>query len=131
MVNFLSDDWLSQAATALSSHSVEVPEGEQLAVGYEVSSTPFGKRRYTISVSNDGASFEAGTVANADTTFSMDYPTATAISKGEVAAQAAFMRGDLKIDGNINVFVRQHQLFAQIESALTALREITVFEGES
>ena len=63
----------------------------------------------------------------APVTFELDYDTAAAIARGELAAQVAFMQGRLKLVGNVDVLIRDGAVLDGVADALGDLRADTEF----
>ena len=129
MIQYLSDDWLQAANDAVSTNNdlTTAAKAQSLTIDYEVTGAPDGKVTYGI-VFNDGTvAIEAGKHKDASASFSLDYPTATEIAKGDLSAQAAFMQGRLKLAGDVTVLVRQYQMIDGLSDALAGLRTDTAF----
>jgi hypothetical protein len=133
VVTYLSDEWLEQASVALAtSEELSQRSGDlDLKIGYLVADAPTGKVAYTVSFDHGTVSLTPGTAGKlvdaAPVAFELDYPTATAIAKGELSAQAAFMRGTLKLVGNVDVLIRDGAVLDGITDALADLRASTDF----
>lgn len=128
MVAYLSDEWLEQAGRALAG-STELAERTadlDLAITYEVTGAPGGKVVYTVSFDHGATTVRAG-LADAPVSFVLDYDTAAEIARGDVAAQAAFMQGRLKLVGDVNVLIRDGAVLDGVTDALGDLRANTEF----
>lgn len=97
MSSYLSDAWLDQpvdpAAEALAAL------GATLAIGRIVSGAPDGEARFTATVVDGAVTYARGSVDGADVTLTDTYANATAIVRGELDPNAAFMRGHTKVTG--------------------------------
>lgn len=129
MVRYLSDEWMERAAAALAGDEAlaGATADADLTVTYDVSGGPDGRRAYTLRADHGRVALEAGAQDDAPVTFSLDYATAVAIARGELSAQAAFMRGDLKLGGDVGVLVREGAALDGVDDALAALRADTEF----
>ncbi|MBS1837839.1 MAG: SCP2 sterol-binding domain-containing protein [Actinobacteria bacterium] len=128
MVAYLSDEWFEVAGQALA-NSTELAERTaevDLAIAYEVSGAPGGKVVYTLRFDH-GTTTLANGVSDAPVSFSLDYDTASEIARGDVAAQAAFMQGRLKLVGDVNVLIRDGAVLDGVADALGSLRTDTEF----
>jgi len=98
MAAYLSQEWLD-AQVAASQAWPAVP-GLALTVQQVVPGAPDGEVKY-VAVVADGrlASATLGTDAEADLTLTTTYPEAKAVAAGELDANAAFMRGRIKVAG--------------------------------
>lgn len=129
MIRYLSDEWIEAANSAVS-NSAELSraaEGQDVTIAYEVTGTPTGKIRYGMTFKDGAASVTAGKHEDAGAAFSLDYETATEIARGELSAQAAFMQGRMKLDGDVTVLIGQYKLIDETEDALSELRANTEY----
>lgn len=105
MAAFLSAEWLDAphdpAATVLAAAS------EAVRVQYVVSGGPDGEVRFASVVEADGSISEpVGEIADADVTLTLPAAEALAILRGEVSANASFMRGRTKVAGRTGPLLR-------------------------
>ena len=127
MVQYLSDEWMQKADDALAASGALTASDADLEIQYEVAGAPGGKVAYALRVGGGSAGIDAGPHPDAPVSFTLDYPTAARIARGELSAQAAFMQGDLKLGGDVTVLIRQHALLGAIDDALAAVRDDTEF----
>jgi putative sterol carrier protein len=129
VVQYLSDEWFQRADEELSGDASlgAAAASTDLVIQYEVAGAPSGKVAYAVRIADGSAGVEPGPHPDAPVSFSLDYPTAARIASGELSAQAAFMRGDLKLGGDVTVLIRQHELLGALDDALAALRADTQF----
>ena len=133
MVTYLSDEWLERASQALAA-SEELSQRTSkldLKIGYLVAGAPTGKVAYTLSFDHGSVALATGTAGKlvdaAPVVFELDYPTASAIAKGALSPQAAFMRGALKLSGSVDVLIRDGAVLDGVDDALADLRADTDF----
>ena len=104
-VTFLSEEWARERHRRLEqSRGLRVFRGigsADLGIQSTVSDGPQGVVDYYLKASGGTAELALGELEGADVTVSNDYTTATAISKGELNTQMAFMQGKLKVGGNL------------------------------
>ncbi len=129
MVQYLSDEWMTEANDALAADTTLAAASADLdlTIQYEVTGSPLGKRAYGVRLDHGSAGIESGNHSDAPVSFSLDYDTAAAIAKGELSAQAAFMQGKLKLGGDVGVLIRQHAAIDGLSDALGDLRGRTEF----
>jgi putative sterol carrier protein len=120
---FLSDEWAADVTAALNSH-----EGFKNAVGdaelgiqFSTSDAPDGDVDYYLQTGGGNATLALGTLDGADVTVSQGYDTATAISKGELNTQSAFMTGKLKVSGNLAKLMMHQGAIQQWGAAVSGL----------
>ncbi|MFZ0627178.1 MAG: SCP2 sterol-binding domain-containing protein [Acidimicrobiia bacterium] len=123
MSKFLSEEWTSEVTSALESH-----EGFKNAIGsadlsiqFNTDDTPDGEVDYYLDAGGGQAVMALGTVDNPDVTVKQSYDTATAISKGELNVQTAFMTGKLKVSGNLAKLMMHQSAIQQWASAVSQL----------
>jgi putative sterol carrier protein len=117
---FLSEEWAQGVTDALNSH-----EGFKNAIGaavlgiqFQVEDAPDGEVNYYLSTSGGTSSMTLGELEAADVTVKQSYDTATAISKGELNTQTAFMTGKLKVSGNLAKLMMHQNAIAQLGAAV-------------
>jgi putative sterol carrier protein len=120
---FLSAEWADDVTAALNSH-----EGFKNAIGaadlsiqFQTEDGPDGPVDYFLSTSGGTASLALGEVESPDVTVKQSYDTATAISKGEMNTQTAFMTGKLKVSGNLAKLMMHQSAIAQWGAAVSGL----------
>tara|TARA_Y100001936_G_scaffold190781_1_gene189723 strand:+ start:267 stop:647 length:381 start_codon:yes stop_codon:yes gene_type:complete len=104
MADFLSDQWVEELKN-LGSKLPKV-QGASISCQYEISGTPEGKIRYYI-VWKEGSVSEAskGKLDNPECRFTAKYDDIKEIFFGRISTEEAFMRGDLKVEGDYKKFL--------------------------
>ncbi len=102
-VKFLSEEWAQSTSETLNSHDgfKSAIGNADLGIQFTVTDTPNGDVNYYLKTSGGTADLAIGDLDDADVTVTSEYPTAVAISKGELNTQMAFMQGKLKVGGNL------------------------------
>jgi len=106
MAAFLSDEWFG----TVEKLGEQLPEvsGASLVMQHIVSGVPHVKGKLNaVVVVRDGRIVEAhvGKVADPGCTLTWTYGDAAAMLNGTVSVDVAFMRGDLKVDGDYVTFL--------------------------
>lgn len=103
MGEFLTDEWFEMARGALAG----LPAGGPTeSVQYVVSGASAGKVQFVLAVTNGQlAALAAGKSDDVSCTVQLAAKDALAILKGSLSRDVAFMRGDLKIDGDYGAYV--------------------------
>ena len=104
MADFLSDQWVEE----LKNLGSKLPKVQWASIScqYEISGTPEGKIRYYI-VWKEGSVSEAskGKLDNPECRFTAKYDDIREIFFGRISTEEAFMRGDLKVEGDYKKFL--------------------------
>ena len=111
MVKFLTEEWGDKVREALgSSEAVQnAVKGVNLTIQQVVTDVPDqGEVKYWTKFNDGAIDGGIGEAADADVTIAQSYETASAMNRGELNAQAAFMQGKLKVTGNMGKLL-QHQ----------------------
>jgi hypothetical protein len=129
VTRYLSDDWFEAAAQALAADDslAAASRGVKVGVDYEVTGTPFGKRRYGIRLDDGSVRMELPPEGEPDAWFTVDYDTASEIARGTLTVQVAFMQGRLKLGGDVAVLLRSGPALDDVADALAPLRDSTEF----
>ena len=123
MSKFLSEEWASEVTSALNAH-----EGFRNAIGaadltiqFNTSDAPDGDVDYYLNSSGGTTNVATGTLDDPDVTVKQSYESATAISKGELNTQTAFMTGKLKVSGNLAKLMMHQSAVQQWGAAVAEL----------
>lgn len=127
MVRFLSPEWI-EALDRRARDADVARDGSTIVV--EQSVTEYGAEpiTYQLVVGDDAARVVAGAPLEPAVTLRTDRATATAIARGELSAQQAFIEGRLRVGGDARALVRHATMLAQLDRSFTALRDETTFD---
>jgi putative sterol carrier protein len=120
---FLSEEWASDVTAALNAHDGfrNAIGTADLAIQFNVSDTPDGEVDYFLQAGGGSAEMGIGTLDSPDVTVKQTYDTATAVSKGELNTQTAFMTGKLKVSGNLAKLMMHQGAIQQWSAAVGGL----------
>ncbi len=123
MSKFLSAEWAEEVTSALNNH-----EGFKNAIGaadlgiqFTAEGGPDGDVDYYLSTAGGEVSMALGELDGPDVTVKQSYETASAISKGELNTQTAFMTGKLKVSGNLAKLMMHQSAIQQWGAAVSTL----------
>lgn len=122
-VKFLSDEWLTEVESRLNTHEgfQNAARGQSAKLQQEVTGGPDGDITYGFSLDGGKVQLVRGDLDGAEATINQSYETAVALAKGELAGQAAFMQGKMKITGNLMKMMTLQGVFAALPAAVADL----------
>jgi putative sterol carrier protein len=122
-VTFLTQQWAQEVTQALNA-SIDfrtAAAGKQVRLQQVVTDGPQGETKYYFTLEEGAAEVGIGELADADAIVTQDYATASAISRGEVGPQQAFMQGQLKITGNMMKLLQLQGVLGTMPNAVRGL----------
>jgi putative sterol carrier protein len=124
VVRYLSPEWISELHRAASSSASlkEATAEVGLVVQQEVTGGPDGDVAWHVVLDHGDVAVRPGPAEAPDVTFRQDHPTAVAINRGKLAAQAAFMVGRLQVGGDVAGLIRHQRALADIDDVFAAVR---------
>jgi len=125
---FLSDAWLAGLGDAAAAQAI--PGGLRLTIQQVVDGEDEVPCAFVVRIADGGMSVEPGSAPDADVTFTQDRTTATAIARGELSAQAAFMAGALRVDGALHSVIDHARELATLADLFDEIRASTTW-GDS
>ena len=102
-VKFLTEEWMHALADHINADEAfrSAIASVALTLNFVVTEAPDGTVNYSIALADGAAAIEPGEIEGGDATITNDFETASAISKGELNTQMAFMTGKLKVSGDM------------------------------
>ncbi|HLA66291.1 MAG TPA: SCP2 sterol-binding domain-containing protein [Acidimicrobiia bacterium] len=124
MAKFLTHDWLQALNDTVNKH-----EGFRKAIAtvdltlqFEVPDAPDGTEgRYFLAIKDGALVAGPGDATAPDATITNSYETATAISKGTMNTQMAFMTGKMKVAGNMAKIMMNQAVFNSFADAASGV----------
>ena len=122
-VTFLSEEWARAVTDALNAHpGFKSSMGSaDLTIQFHTTGSPNGDINYNMTTSQGVAQLELGQAVDPDVTIGQTYETATAISKGDLNTQTAFMTGKIKVSGNLAKLMMHQKAIGEWGSAVKGL----------
>jgi putative sterol carrier protein len=129
MTRYLSPEWIEAVAAAAeaSDELRSVAEGVHLTVQQRVTGGPDGDVAFHIELGDGKVAVRAGEAPSPDVTFSQDHATAVAVATGQLAAQAAFMAGRLRVGGDVQRLMQEKGALAGLDRVLAGVRAATEY----
>lgn len=122
-VTFLSEEWTQAVTNALNSHpGFKSSLGSaDLVIQFATADAPAGNVDYFLDASDGMARLALGTADSPDVTVAQSYDTASAISRGDLNTQTAFMTGKIKVSGNLAKLMMHQKAISEWGSAVKDL----------
>jgi putative sterol carrier protein len=128
VARFLSNEWLDALASAAAgSVALREASSRQLVIEQTVRNSPAGDVTYCVVVADGAVAVRTDDAPKADVTFVTDYATAVAINRGELSAQAAFLRGQLRVGGDVAELSRNADVLALLDDVFAGVRAGTEY----
>ena len=134
MLRYLSEEWLAEAGSAVSTVMIDPPVPEPgFAIVTRVTGVPghtTGTVEYRVVFEGATASLLAGGEVPEGVPgvrFTQTFRTAQAVAEGQLSAQAAFMSGDIQLGGEVSAILSHAGLMTRVGDCLAELRARTTF----
>ena len=129
MPRYLTQEWLDAAQRAVEADATlaENTKDVQLTVQQVVTGGPDGDAAYHVAIDDGTVRVVTGEASNATVTFIQNWDTATAISRGELSAQGAFMTGRIRVRGDLPKLVEYGNVFGGVDDVFADLRMQTTY----
>lgn len=124
MAGFLTDAWLDDLEAA--ARAAPVPDDLELTI-QQVIVDGDGEIAFSIVLGSGGARVRRGRDAEAHVTFTQDRATATAIARGDLSAQVAFLDGRLRLGGDIAALLDRAGAVAAVHDLFGVVRADTTW----
>jgi len=124
LARFLTTDWLQDLNETVNAHEgfKKAIANVDLTLQFEVPDAPEdAEGRYYFRIQDGSLEAAAGDAESPDATISNSYETATAVSKGELNTQMAFMSGKLKVSGNMAKIMMNQGVFNAFADAASGV----------
>jgi len=122
-VEYLSPAWLTEADRRLASLEASA---SAVTVAYTATAADADDVRYAIRLGPGPVSVRtaAEEIDAADVSFTLDRGLAEQIAAGARSASSAFLDGELRLGGDINVLLTEGARLAKVEDVLAGLRDL-------
>ena len=125
-MRYLSPAWFDAASDALAGDPGLAAATADLHLTLEqfVTRAPEGTVTWHL-VIGDGVQLVQGSASAPDLRFTTAYPTAAAIAAGELPAPIAFIRGELRVGGDLTLLTTHQRALGAIHDVLSEVRKAT------
>jgi putative sterol carrier protein len=129
VARFSSPEWIAELDRAAGADPAlrDASAGVSLVVQQTVTGGPAGDASWHVVVDDGAVRVLPGEAPRADITFHQRYDTAAAIGRGEMSAQTAFMVGDLRVGGDVELLMAHQVTFDTVEDVFASVRAGTEF----
>lgn len=123
MIQYLSEEWLQEADTALRTSGLRTPDGQRFTVEQRV-----GEAVFHMAFDGDGAGVRSGPAPDPSVVFRQSWDTAAAIARGELSAEEAVLNGHTILEGDPMALVTNHPVLAKADDVFAELRARTTWD---
>ena len=129
MSRYLTQEWLDAAQRAVQSNAAlaDATKDVHLTLQQVVTGGPDGQTAYHVAIDDGSVRVVNGEANGAAVTFIQDWDTATAVGRGELSAQGAFMAGLIRVQGDLPTLVEFGTVFAEVGDVFAGLRASTTY----
>ena len=129
MPRYLTEEWLDAAQRAVEADAAlaDATRDVHLTVQQVITGGPDGDVAYHVAVADGTVRIVTGNAREANITFIQNWETATAVGRGELSAQGAFMTGRIRVRGDLPKLVEYGNMFGGIGDVLAGLRASTTY----
>jgi len=126
---YLTQEWLDAAQRAVENDTTlaDATKDVRLTVQQMVTGGPDGDVAYHVVVDNGAVRVLGGEASDATVTFIQAWDTATAIGRGDLSAQGAFMTGRIRVRGDLPKLVEHDNVFGNVDDVFAELRAQTTY----
>ena len=129
MAKYLSVEWIDDLhATASANPDLqELSRHHRLRVTETITGAPDGDVTYHLILADGAVRIAAGPGENSDVRFEQDYATAVGLATGVLNAQTAFVSGQLRVTGDMDLLMASQPVFAALDAVFSDVRSRTEF----
>ena len=127
MARYLSLAWMDELSKEVGADPAVLGVIGELAIGITqvVTKGPEGTIIYHLQVDDDSVAFGPGPADPEDVRFEQTWKTAVGVATGTLAAQEAFLKGLIKLQGDKDKLVANQPVLAALEPVFSRVREHT------
>jgi hypothetical protein len=128
-VQYLSEEWIAalDAAARTDEGLRELAAVDDLVLEQVVWCPDGTDTTFHLDLRRETPVVRAGSAAQPSVTLTTDLGTATAIARGELSARLAFLRGRLRIGGDVRTLVAHRDLLTRLGDVFAAVRDQTTW----
>ena len=129
MAKYLSVEWIDDLHASASANRdlQELSRRHRLRVTETVTGAPDGDVSYHLILGEGTIRIAAGPGEDSDVCFAQDYATAVGLATGALNAQTAFVSGQLRVTGDMDLLMASQPVFAALDAVFSDVRGRTEF----
>ena len=129
-MKFLSEEWVEALDSKLRESDVRLPEGGPASLCVQ-NITEFSDGEaplcYSIRVDAQGATAAFGRASDPSVVFTQPYEVAVSIAQRRRDAHAAFLLGEIKVEGDVTALLNLGDITVKIQGLVSSLQDDTDF----
>jgi putative sterol carrier protein len=128
-MRYLSLEWIEALRDKVAANTdlSALANEHSINVTQVVTDGPEGTVTYHFAVGDGSASFGAGPASHEDVRMEQSWGTAVAIATGQANAQEVFIKGDVRITGDVQKLIASEPVFAALDAVFDDVRTHTVY----
>ncbi len=129
MVVYLSPAWFDEVnrAASASPDVRSATAGVRVTIQQVVTDGPSGTVRYWVRLDDGVVEAGPGDAERPDATVTQSYETAVAVSRGDLAVEAALLEGRVRLTGDVGVLLRHAAALGGVGAAFGQVRDRTTY----
>ena len=126
-MRYLSLEWIEALSREVAASSDVAALAAQHSLGFTqvVTEGPEGDVTYHLVVGDGVARFGAGPADNEDVRMVQTYDSAVAVATGAINAQEVFIKGHIKVSGDVQKLIENETIFAALNAVFDTVRRRT------
>ena len=128
-MRYLGLDWIAAMAESVASNGTlqSIAKETTLGVTQVVTDGPEGTVLYHLQLADGAAVFGAGPAPAEDVRFEQTWETAVGVATHQLAPQDVFVKGLVRVGGDIQKLIGADPVFAALDSAFESVRAGTEY----
>jgi putative sterol carrier protein len=128
-MRYLSLEWIEALRDKVAGNATlsTLANDHSIGVTQVVTDGPEGTVTYHLAVGGGTASFGAGPAHSEDVRMEQSWDTAVAVATGQANAQDVFIKGDVRITGDVQKLIASEPVFAALDAVFDDVRARTVY----
>lgn len=128
-MQYLSDEWIDalDAAARTDASLQKLAAQDDLVLEHTIRRPDGTDTVFHLDMRGDTPRIHRGSAASASVRLTTDLDTATAIARGELSARLAFLRGNLRIGGDVRALMTHRDVLTRLGDVFASVRARTTW----